>query len=234
MNLSIQMTWEKDKLLSNIKRKLHDNDESICMTHTNINILSDDCITSEIRKSKYKINRISDWSENFNKTGRGKLDYKNLILHGNKICMSSVLLHKDAISFVDGFDHTLPMQIEDYLMWCQISLKYKIVCLPEKLTNYRVHKNSYTVNNLLTEGNLNSPTLIHNLINDRIRIFSNKKNIDLSKLSIEDTNKSTSDKIFISRLNNLLNISNINHYEKIGFKNFKILKVLIWKKSSFM
>jgi teichuronic acid biosynthesis glycosyltransferase TuaG len=62
----------------------------------------------------------------------------NLLVYGNMITTSSVVIRKDIFEEFCGFDPELP-QCEDWDLWLKCAEIYLIGCCPEPLVKYRVH-----------------------------------------------------------------------------------------------
>lgn len=83
--------------------------------------------------------------------------------------MSTVIIKKELLKEVDGFDNSLPC-CEDYDLWLRISWKYPFLLLPEPLT--------------IKEGGRNDQVSFqHRVGMDKYRIFSIQKLFDENVLS---------------------------------------------------
>lgn len=212
--------WHKDKLqkqYSKLEKSRREN-SNISFISTNVSVIFDEHMRLELVNNKLNIKNPNDLEEYFNSFNPIKFNINELLDYGNKIVISSVLIHKSAISFAENFDQTLTVQIEDYLLWCKISLNYEAISINEKLTFYRIHKGSYTNQHFLSKTNQLSSSLVRNLIEDRLRIFCKNKNLN-SNLEINKiNNKSRLYRIF-NYLRYLTVKSNFNYFENIGFNN---------------
>ena len=74
--------------------------------------------------------------------------FRRLFLEGNYLCAPTAFIKKDIILEVGGFKRSL-LQLQDYAMWLEISKKYDIPVISERLVFYRQHSNnlSSTQNN---------------------------------------------------------------------------------------
>ena len=61
-----------------------------------------------------------------------------LLLSGNMITTSSIVIKKEIFEEFDGFNSELP-SCEDWDLWLRCAEKYPIGCCPEPLVKYRVH-----------------------------------------------------------------------------------------------
>lgn len=77
---------------------------------------------------------------------------KERLIKENNICFSSLMITRKAIETVGGFDENLSFQVEDWLLLLKTAYLFRFNYIPEKLTNYRLHKDSYTARVFLREG----------------------------------------------------------------------------------
>ncbi|QED23364.1 Putative family 2 glycosyl transferase [Candidatus Deianiraea vastatrix] len=79
---------------------------------------------------------------NQNKTPSDMLRY--FFYNGNFICAASLMIKKDVYRKIH-FNPCL-LQLQDFDMWVKMLLSgFKIMCLPEKLTHYRIHGNNLSL-----------------------------------------------------------------------------------------
>jgi len=64
--------------------------------------------------------------------------FVGLLTHRNFMPCLTVLVKREAVHKVGGFDTTLKY-IEDYDLFLRIASQYKVSCIPEPLTQYRIH-----------------------------------------------------------------------------------------------
>jgi len=75
--------------------------------------------------------------------------YINLLLGGNKIALSSVVVRKMYLEIIGGMNESKELYaLEDYDAWLRISqLTEKFFCIPQVLGSYRVHENNISNDN---------------------------------------------------------------------------------------
>ena len=75
--------------------------------------------------------------------------YMNLLLGGNKIALSSVVVRKMHLETIGGMDESKDLYaLEDYDAWLRISqITEKFVRIPKVLGSYRVHENNISNGN---------------------------------------------------------------------------------------
>lgn len=111
------------------------------MVHTFVNIINN---KSDIIQSGMQSIFNQD------KTTQEMLRY--FYFNGNFICAPSVMIKKNIFNNLK-FNPCL-LQLQDFDMWVRILLNnFKIKCLPEKLTNYRIHGNNLSINSNKEEKN---------------------------------------------------------------------------------
>jgi glycosyltransferase involved in cell wall biosynthesis len=78
--------------------------------------------------------------------------YINLLLEGNKIALSSVVVRKMYLEMIGGMNESKELYaLEDYDAWLRISkLTEKFLCIPKVLGSYRVHENNISNKNTFT------------------------------------------------------------------------------------
>ena len=179
-------TWEPEKLEKQINIFESKGNDEVGVVYTGVNIMSDIQTKSKLLKWEFTVNNTEHWGKCFNSKYTGEITVNRLLHSGNHICLSSSLVKREAISFSNGFDETLPFQIEDYLLWCCISLKYNFFLIQDKLTNYRVHSQSYTLNNFAKKSSIASGNLIKNLLTDRVVSFSKKNRLNTSYFDLRE------------------------------------------------
>lgn len=93
---------------------------------------------------------VGSWYETINKNGEPtgqviKFEAENSLIRsqlfwGNYFAQSSILIRREVIT---EFKYNLQLnQAEDYLLWSQISMKYKVANLNSSLIQYRLHDNN--------------------------------------------------------------------------------------------
>lgn len=65
--------------------------------------------------------------------------FVGLLTHRNFMPCLTVLVKRESVQDVGGFNKTLKY-IEDYDLFLRIASKYKVACVPEPLTQYRIHE----------------------------------------------------------------------------------------------
>ena len=75
--------------------------------------------------------------------------YMNLLLGGNRIALSSVVVKKMYLDAIGGMDEAKELYaLEDYDAWLRISLlTEKFICIPRFLGSYRVHEDNISQGN---------------------------------------------------------------------------------------
>jgi len=75
--------------------------------------------------------------------------YMNLLLGGNRIALSSVVVKKIHLDTIGGMNESKELYaLEDYDAWLRISLlTEKFICIPRFLGSYRVHENNISQGN---------------------------------------------------------------------------------------
>lgn len=103
-----------------------------------VNLIGDDSAKQRLNKHFKIINKVL-------KNKHQPLDLSYCLMKRNYIVtFSTVMLNKGVLENVD-FNSPVPPLI-DYYLWAQIANKYKFYYLDEKLTNWRIHSDSYIKN----------------------------------------------------------------------------------------
>lgn len=74
---------------------------------------------------------------------------KKSLIKENNICFSSVMIPRRVMDKVGYFEEGLSYQIEDWILIQKIAYLFDIACIPERLTCYRLHKDSYSARTFL-------------------------------------------------------------------------------------
>ncbi|MBW8001722.1 MAG: glycosyltransferase [Planctomycetes bacterium] len=81
-----------------------------------------------------------------------KRTHFGILSDGDPICSSSIMVKREVVEAVGGFDEDLLYQHEDWVFLLKCSYYYVFYMLKDRLTNYRIHKEGYTAKALLTPG----------------------------------------------------------------------------------
>lgn len=76
---------------------------------------------------------------------------KKKLMKENNICFSSIMVLRKAIEMAGYFDEKLLYQVEDWILSLKIIYLFDLSCVSERLTNYRLHKDSYSARFFLKE-----------------------------------------------------------------------------------
>lgn len=76
---------------------------------------------------------------------RAAKNRNDLLKIGNTIPLSSVIVRKDNLLDVNGFDEDPLLQIEDYDLWIRLSEINDFVFLPALFVKYRIHSTQFSV-----------------------------------------------------------------------------------------
>ena len=83
--------------------------------------------------------RVQSNTADYNKLGLiGKEEFRESLLHGNRIAALTVLMRKDVLIETGPYDNQFIL--EDYYRWLKIAEKYYIAYVPSKLAYYRIHE----------------------------------------------------------------------------------------------
>lgn len=103
-----------------------------------VNLIGDDSAKQRLNRHFKIINKVL-------KNKHQPLDLSSCLMKRNYIVtFSTVMLNKGVLENVD-FNSPVPPLL-DYYIWAQIANKYKFYYLDEKLTNWRIHSDSYIKN----------------------------------------------------------------------------------------
>lgn len=69
----------------------------------------------------------------------------DLLSIGNTIPLSSVIVRKDKLVEVNGFDEDPHLQIEDYDLWIRLSENSNFIFMPVVLVKYRIHSSQFSI-----------------------------------------------------------------------------------------
>ncbi len=121
--------WTREKLMYQLKY-LENNPEisfvySMSITFGNVNVFSEQY---ELFPLPFRAARIK----------------KDLILIGNTIPLSSVLIKKEAFEKAGGFDEDPEQKIEDYDLWLKLSETEKFHFIPRIHVYYRIHTQQFS------------------------------------------------------------------------------------------
>jgi len=138
----------------------------LALVHTGVNTISDKETIDWIHNNtsfKYP----DYWDKFWN--NRPIKSYFDMLSFGCSICWSSVLLRREILGKI-RFEEDLIYQNEDWIFLLELSAIAKFGFIAERLTNYRIHKSSYSVLNLISGYNWDSHTAI-NQTHDRCHSF---------------------------------------------------------------
>jgi len=125
--------WEKDKLDKQLTLLKGSPDAGFVFTM--VNVIKDGNISEQERIIV---------EGNFNKLCALPKLIRRYLLKQDNICFSSLMAKREAIEAAGFFDEELSYQVEDWLLLLKMSCLFGFACVGQKLTNYRLHPNSYT------------------------------------------------------------------------------------------
>jgi len=140
--------WHENKLAAQVR--LLDNNPDQHLVHTGVKVIADYdwCEENNINPS--------DWEKEWNKKFLARLysngrDYFPLLSHGDSICWSSVMVKRQLIDWIGGFDEGLIHQNEDWVFVLKASVFHGFTFLPPRFTFYRLHPSAYTTKAFLSK-----------------------------------------------------------------------------------
>ena len=134
IDLAADDKFELDKLEKQVKALENaDNKTGICFTNATL-------INEEIDEESNKLgNYYFDW---YKKTPKDGFIFKELIRAGGMICSPTMLIKREVLEELGGYDETL--SYEDYDFWVRSSRNWKYIFLNENLTFYRKTTHSHS------------------------------------------------------------------------------------------
>lgn len=183
--------WHPTKLEKQMK--LFDTaGKSINMIHTGVEVFTHLDDVEWLKNSNTRVKGLDHWNLAFNYIllkllKRHKGNYFNILRQTNPICLSSVMIKRQDLLTVEGFDEGLWYQVEDWLLWLKCSLLFKIQFLPDKLTYYRVHPKAYTSRVFIRQeypGDISRGQL-----HDRCLMFAERKGLKLSYRELQQKSR---------------------------------------------
>jgi glycosyltransferase involved in cell wall biosynthesis len=116
-------------------------------------------------------------------------NHDELLKKGNSIPLSSVLVRRDILLKLNGFDEDPELQIEDYDLWLRISKLGSFKYIPKIHVYYRIHPSQYSADWEIKEK--------------RLKYLSKKRNISLPEYRfIRNKN------IFVRFIRNIIHLLN--------------------------
>jgi GT2 family glycosyltransferase len=106
-----------------------------------------------------------------NKSARTRED---LISNGNSITNSTVMVRKDVLQEVGGFDEDPKLKVEDFDLWLRLGEKGRFVFIPRIHAYYRVHLNQFSGSWEARQSNLEYLTQMRNLSLPPYKFVRNK------------------------------------------------------------
>ena len=149
----------------------------VALVHTGVDILCDADTAQMLAHSGGSASSPAFWDEWFNghmreHGGEGKAAYFSLLKEACPICLSSVMMRRDAFDRAEGFNEDLGYQVEDWLLWLKTSLLFACAFIEERLTSYRVHAQSYTCRVLNSDGRASNVAM--GQVHDRCAAFARR------------------------------------------------------------
>ncbi len=172
--------WHPKKLEIQME-VFHNTDDTIHLIHTGVKPFANSKTREWLNNGKHNVNSLEHWDKCWNKKINDQVKknyYFETLLYENPICLSSVMIRREALEFLGGFDNDLYYQVEDWLLWLKCSMLYKIVFIDSKLTFYRIHPQGYTGRVFIRpEYNYYLATC---QIRDRLISFMRRKGMEIS------------------------------------------------------
>jgi glycosyltransferase involved in cell wall biosynthesis len=100
-----------------------------------------------VYSSSYSFGEVNLFSPNYELLPlwfRAAKNRNDLLKIGNTIPLSSVLIRKDILTELKGFDEDPALKIEDYELWLRVSEKGNIHYIPRVHVYYRIHKSQFS------------------------------------------------------------------------------------------
>lgn len=101
-------------------------------------------------------------------------NYDELIKKGNSIPLSSVLVKRDILLELNGFDEDPELQIEDYDLWLRISKSGSFKYIPKIHVYYRIHPSQYSADWEIKEKRLKYLSVKRNISLPEYRLIRNR------------------------------------------------------------
>lgn len=144
--------WDKTKIEKQVA-VLENEDSNIDIVHTGVVTVYDSDTELILQKEKFFIKNEDVFSYVLNNVDKEVKkhgnSYFNMLKVSSPICFSSCMFTKKVLDIIGGFDESLDYQAEDRLLWLSAAAISKFYFLPDKLTYYRLHKDSYTFRNVV-------------------------------------------------------------------------------------
>ncbi|MBN1603767.1 MAG: glycosyltransferase [Chitinispirillaceae bacterium] len=144
--------WDKTKIEKQVA-VLENGDLNVDVVHTGVFTVYDRDTELILKKEKFFIKNEDVFSYVLNNVEKDVKkhgnSYFNMLKVSSPICFSSCMFTKKIIDTIGGFDESLDYQAEDRLLWLSAAAISKFYFLPNKLTYYRLHKDSYTFKNIV-------------------------------------------------------------------------------------
>ncbi|WP_338792482.1 glycosyltransferase [Bernardetia sp. MNP-M8] len=134
IDLAADDKFEIDKLEKQVKiLESADTQTGVCFTNATL-------INEEVDENSNKLgNYYFDWYKKLPKDG---FIFKELIRAGGMICSPTMLIKREVLEELGGYDESL--SYEDYDFWVRSSRKWKYIFLNENLTFYRKTNHSHS------------------------------------------------------------------------------------------
>lgn len=97
-----------------------------------------------VSKTFGEVNFFSPYYELFPLPFRAVKNKEDLLVKGNSIPLSTVLVYMENLKKVGGFDEDPELKLEDYDLWIRLSELGEIGFIPKVHCYYRIHKNQFS------------------------------------------------------------------------------------------
>lgn len=156
---------------------------TVDIIHTGVEPFADSEAVKFLESGQSAIKSIDFWAHMWNREflklqAKYKSNYFDIFRLGNFTCFSSYIMRRRVLSILGGFDETLGYQAEDWLLLLNSSLLFKFKFLPECLTYYRIHPQSYTARTFLNF--FKDGEILQGQVYDRCLIFARRNGLKLS------------------------------------------------------
>jgi glycosyltransferase involved in cell wall biosynthesis len=172
IDLAADDKFEVDKLEKQVKALENaDNQTGVCFTNATL-------IDEE---SKQLGNYYFDWYKKLPKDG---FIFKELIRAGGMICSPTMLIKKEVLKELGGYDESL--SYEDYDFWVRSARNWKYIFVDENLTFYRKMNHSHFPSHSSTFKKKNNPHLYSTLkvCQKAFKLCQNKKEYKSLSISV--------------------------------------------------
>lgn len=178
--------WHPSKLAKQLA-VFEAKDSAVDIIHTGVEPFADQESVKFLEGGQSDIKSIDFWAHMWNEEflkllAKCKNNYFDLFRMGNFTCFSSYIMRRRVLATAGGFDETLGYQAEDWLLFLNSSLFFKFKFLPERLTYYRIHPQSYTARVFLNSFKDNE--ILRGQVYDRCLTFARKNGLKLSYLQL--------------------------------------------------